>query len=47
MFRRIQNLSHAFILITVLLSEIIVKVTELEKFSNALGPDAVLSVTRV
>jgi hypothetical protein len=39
--------SHTFILLTVLLSEIILKVTELEKCSCALGPDAVLSVTRV
>ena len=38
--------SHIFILITVLLSEIIAKVAELEKCSYALGHDAESSVTR-
>jgi len=47
MFRRTQNMSHAFMLITVLLSKIIMKATELEKCSYALGPEAMLSVTRV
>jgi len=48
MFRRTQNISHMpSYLITVLLSKIIVKIAELEKRSYALGPEYVLSVTRV